>query len=174
VQRNFESTDDFMVALAQEEQRQQQNWWWGFQYCQSGFYYQQLQRYFEHFDRSQIKICLYQDLQTSLPTFCQEMFDFIGVDSGFVPNTQTRYNATGIPKNPHWHQFLEKGSLLKTLCKPFIPAKWRDHLLTELKNRNLDKPPVPLPAKLRLQQIYREDILKLQDMLNRDLSDWLI
>jgi hypothetical protein len=53
--------------------------------------------------------------------------------------------------------------------------RWRlSKAFDDLKTRNLLKPP-PLQSEVRRQLIgvYREDILKLQDLIHRDLSGWL-
>jgi hypothetical protein len=43
-----------------------------------------------------------------------------------------------------------------------------------LQNRNLSKaPPMPEETRMELIEAYREDVLKLQDLIGRDLSGWL-
>jgi hypothetical protein len=39
--------------------------------------------------------------------------------------------------------------------------------------RNLARPPLDPGTRARLLELYRPDILALQDLLGRDLSGWL-
>jgi Sulfotransferase family len=174
VQRDFESTDDFLEALQQEDSRLHQGWWWGFSYLRAGFYYQQLKPYFDRFDANQIQVYLYQDLQANFSNIWQQVLHFLEVDTDFVPTSQPRHNATGIPKNLLWHRFLSQANPLKTLLKPLVPSRLRQQMVVELKNRNLDKPALSTEIRQRLIGHYREDILQLQGLINRDLSAWLV
>ena len=54
-----EPITDFAQALKAEESRIQNNWGFLWRYQDIGFYSVQLKRYFEKFDRSQIKVYLY-------------------------------------------------------------------------------------------------------------------
>ena len=49
----------------------------------------------------------------------------------------------------------------------------RRRLKDALSTRNLTRPPLPPEARARLLPVFRQDIIKLQDMLGRDLSGWL-
>ncbi|MFP4578951.1 MAG: sulfotransferase, partial [Coleofasciculus sp.] len=60
---------------------------------------------------------------------------------------------------------------------PIISQGWSNKIYkayVDLRNKNLEQPP-KLPDEIRQQliEVYREDILKLQDLLQRDLSIWL-
>lgn len=169
----IEPFSNFAQALEAEETRIRHNWWWGFYYVQGGFYYTQLKRYFNKFDKSQIKIYLYQNLKANPNELLQDMFEFIGVDSSFVPDMDTKYNITGIPKNQFWHQLLSQPNFIKAALKPLVPKTFGQRITTSLRNRNLVKPKLPLSLQKELLQIYLQDILKLQDLIEQDLSSWL-
>ncbi|MEL6786501.1 MAG: sulfotransferase, partial [Cyanobacteria bacterium J06607_15] len=55
-------TNPFRAALDQEEERINLKWSHLYYYKQKGFYYQYLQRYFQEFDRNNIKVYLFEDL----------------------------------------------------------------------------------------------------------------
>jgi hypothetical protein len=147
-------------------------------YVDVGFYYTHLKRYFDIFDPSQIKVYIYEDFRANPVSVLQDAFRFLGVDETFIPDLSIRYNISGISRNRVWHAFLIKLNLMKLVLRPFIPATLRQHIATRyvinLQRRGLVKPP-PLESDVRTEliQIYREDILKLQDLIRRDLSKWL-
>lgn len=148
-------------------------------YVDVGFYYTHLKRYFDIFDPSQIKVYIYEeDFRANPVSVLQEAFQFLGVHETFIPDLSIKYNISGISRNRVWHAFLIKLKLMKFVLRPFIPATLRQHIATRyvinLQRRGLVKPP-PLEPDVRAEliQIYQEDILKLQDLIQRDLSGWL-
>lgn len=172
-QRSFETTDSFVEALDQEENRRKNNWWWSFSYIQGGLYYQQIKRYFDRFDHDQIKVYLYKDLTFDFNGLLKNLFEFIEVDPSYLPKPQPRYNSTGIPKKLWLHQFLSQANPIKTILKPLFPVQMRKPILENLKSSNLKKPIMDSELRLQLIQLYHEDIHKLQDLMGRDLSNWL-
>lgn len=140
-----------------------------------GFYYEQMKRYFGTFDKSQIRVYLYEDFTTNPMSIVQNTFQFLGVDDTFAPDVSIKHNVSGIPKNKGLHTFLRKEhDPIKFILKPLIPKELRRRIMLSLHNRNLDKPPLLAPELRRqLIEVYREDILKLQNLIQRDLSTWL-
>jgi Sulfotransferase family len=169
-----EPLDDFSQALGAEEGRVRDNWAFGWHYKRMGFYHAQLERYFDAFGRDQIKVYLYEDLKTDPVGVLRETFRFLDVDDAFVPDMSLKHNVSGIPKSRALHAFIRQSHPIKSVFKPFVPEQLRLRLKTSLRNRNLRQPP-PLSREARkeLAEAYREDILKLQGLIRRDLSTWL-
>ena len=85
----------------------------------------------------------------------------------------TRYNASGIPKNPLLHSLLSKRNPIRNVVKDLVPKSISDKIV-KLRNANLDKPPALSPSlRKQLQEGYRADIHQLQDLLDIDLCRWL-
>ena len=168
-----ETVKDFGEALALEEERKRENWDWIWHYKSMGFYHEQLMRYREVFDPAQMKIFLYEDLERDPLGVVRDAYAFLGVDASFVPRPPARYNATGIPRSRRLNNLLRKDSVLKSAVKPLLPKKFRRKLLLNMQNRILVKPPFPERERKQLGEEYREDVLKLQDLIGRDLSGWM-
>ncbi len=161
----------FEEALAQEEERRvEKKRWPGWHYKRVGFYYDQIKRYFDLFDRAQIKVYLYEDLQSDSGAVVQDACRFLNVEDTFTPDL-TRRNVSAIPKNMALQNLLIKDNPLKTIVRPFIPGGLRK----SIRSQNLKKKPA-LSAEIRQKLIadYREDILNLQTLIQRDLSGWII
>ena len=90
---------DFAQALEEEERRIRSRWEHIWHYKQMGFYAQQLKRYYQLFDRSQINVYLYDALKTNPLTLIRDIFQFLNVDEAFVPDLAVKYNVCDIPKN---------------------------------------------------------------------------
>jgi hypothetical protein len=147
-----------------------------YRYIRRGFYHDNLKRYFDAFDRDQIKVYLYKDFKDHPLDVLHDLFRFLGVDETFVPDTSIKHGKTGIPKNKTLHMLIElwylKSHSLRDSLRPFLPAGLGGHLV-RWKNKNLVKPQLPLEVRQEWIQVYREDILQLQDLIGCDLSVWL-
>lgn len=174
IREGREPLTDFAQALQAEERRIRQNWVPLYYYQQLGFYYAQMKRYFDLFNRDQIRVYLYEDLSTNSASMLPDIFQFLGVDDTFTPDLTSRYNKSGIPRNKALNTFLRTQYPIKSIFKPLLPEALRRRLVVSFQNLNLEKPP-SLPSKLRRQliEMYREDILKLQDLTQQDLTKWL-
>jgi hypothetical protein len=163
----------FSAALAAEEKRASNGWSHHWHYRQRGFYAAQLKPFFELFKPEQLKIYLYEDYLADNVVFIQDIFRFLNVDDTFVPDMSVRHNVSKIPRSRALQVFLTEPRLTKNLLKPLVPVRWSRRIGDQLRRRNLTKPPLSPKIRRQLIEVYREDIIKLQDMLQRDLSHWL-
>ncbi len=170
-----EPLTDFAQALLEEEERIRNNWHpLVYHYRQMGYYFAQLKPYFDMFKRDQIRIYLYEDFKANPTDALRDNFRFLNVDDTFVPDMSLKHNPAGVPKSKALYLFFLRQNPIKSMFKPFIPEGLRKRIVLGLQNQNFDKPP-QLSPELRQQLIqdYRDDILNLQDLLQRDLSRWL-
>lgn len=146
-------------------------------FIQIGFYYEQLKRYYDRFDSSQIKVYLYEDLVSDNETLVRDMFRFVGVDETFTPDTSQRHKVSGIPKNRMLHDLVMTKnpirSMAAALLKPILSDRTRDQIRSQINQKNAERPTLSPELRQKAINIYRDDILHLQDLLDRDLSAWL-
>lgn len=168
---------DFLRSLEAEEERVRDDWWPDFHYVRIGLYYPQLKRYYDRFARDQVRVYLYEDLKSDPHGMMRDVFRFLGVDDSYTPATALTYNASGIPKNKIVHMLLQSLRSVRPVVERVLPEKHTMHLLrlgSSLHNRNLTKPVLSPEVRRSVTNAYfREDILKLQDLIQRDLSTWL-
>lgn len=163
----------FEEALSAESQRIKEGYRPGWHYQQVGFYYDGIKRYLETFEPEQIKIYLNEELIKDSVKVSQDIYQFLGVDDSFVPDI-TRKNISGVPKNRFLHSIFTKENPLKSVIKPLLPEKMRQNIYQKVRKNNLtSKPTLAVETRKELEQLYRDDILKLQDLINTDLSSWL-
>lgn len=157
-------------------------WWKRNDLVQEGFYYTHLKRYFERFDRSQLKVFLYEDLRKNPEQLMEDLFTFIGVDPAFRPSLETEYNVSGKPKSPLIDTLIGSNSILIRTAKALAPgfvnklksSPTAQKRLTDLRKKNLDRtPPSPEIRKRFLDEVYGEEIQQLGQLLGRDLSHWM-
>lgn len=140
------------------------------------FYYKQISAYMLNF--SHVKVFLFNDLKNDALGLIKDVYKFLEVDSSFIPNINIEYNVSGIPKNKFIQNLITKENIFKSIfkiaTKIILPEVKRLRLIENFKARNLKKLGKMKPeTRQYLKGIYREDILKLQDLLNRDLTHWL-
>jgi len=86
---------------------------------------------------------------------------------------QPMYYFGRLPKIGVLQKFLIKPYPLTRMAGRFITHAQRRRLRDALSAPNLTRPPLPPEARARLLPVLCEDIIKLQELLGRDLSGWL-
>ncbi|HAW53174.1 MAG TPA: sulfotransferase [Flavobacteriales bacterium] len=141
-------------------------------HVKEGFYYRRLKRYFDIFPRDKIKISIFEEFKQDPTKTVIDLFNFVGVDESRKPDTSTKYNPAGIPRVRWLNRFFYHPTLVGA-AKSILPKNLQ-MIAKRVRQKNLISPPV-FPPELRsdLLKLYREDILKLEELLDRDLSIWL-
>jgi hypothetical protein len=170
-----EALPTFEHALDAEEKRIADGWHPIWHLTARGFYAAQLEPYLELFPREQISIHLYDDFVTDPPALLRVLFQFLGVDPTFRVDMSLRYNVSGTPRSKLLHSFLARPLAVKDLFKPLLPARFRHRLRARLMNRNIvpDRSRMSPDTRKALVELYREDVLRLQSLIGRDLRSWL-
>jgi len=137
-----------------------------------GLYFKYLREYFDVFKDAQIKIIIFEEWVKQPYSSLIDIFQFLEVDEKFIPNLSIQYNTGGVARNRIVAYLLRNKHSLNIL-KPYIPETLRIQV-NKLISRNMKKLP-PLKPELQqyLKEYYREDILLLQDLIDKDLSIWL-
>lgn len=163
----------FEESLTQEDQRIRDRWAPLWYYKDKGFYGQQLQRYYEAFPKEQIKVYLFEDLCRNPIDVVQDIFAYIGVEPSFEPD-MAKKNVSGVPKNVALQRLLTRKNPIKAVGKRLLPKQFRKNLSNSIQAKNLGEKPTLLPeTRAELLDLYRDDILLLQGLIERDLSAWL-
>lgn len=172
VREGFE-TLSFADSLKEEANRIRNNWAHLWHYRQAGYYYVQLKNYYDMFNHNQIRVYLYEDLDQDSTAVIQDVYSFLNVDDTFVPDL-TRMNVSGKPKIQVLQTLLGTGNPVRSVLKNILPETFRKGVAQQIRSWNLErKHSMPLDDRRQLVSAYRDDILKLQDLLQRDLSAWL-
>jgi len=138
-------------------------------YIDYGFYFNQIKSYKNTFDR--LKIYLFEDLGSNPLFLVQDIFDFLNVDASFIPDTNLKYNLT--TGSRFVGNLIYKPNLIKGTIKTFLPHNIRTKIKNKIVENYARKQQLEDREIDALKKIYREDILKLQDLIDRDLSQWL-
>ena len=169
---NREPLQDFKEAFNLESIRVTQNWGYMWRYKSMGLYSMALKRYLSVFDKNQIKIFLYEDLCNQPQIIYRDIFNFLGVNNDFVPYYDARYNISGVPKSRVLDDVVRGKSKFKRLFK-YIPKTIKKPIANYLRIKNMSKINLSIETRKELIKFFEEDILEVQELINRDLSQWL-
>lgn len=173
VLRDARETLTFEEGLLAEEERIERGWEFIWHYKQAGFYAAQVERILTLFSKDQVRFYLYDDLLADPEKLLKDVYTFLCVDTGFVVNnTSQKFNATGVPKNRLLGRLLLQPNPVRSVAKYVTPERMRSSINHSLYQRLLSKPVLSEETRKRLSSAYEQDILILQDLLDRDLSTW--
>jgi len=169
-----EPLPDFAAALEAEDARIAAGCWFN-QYRNRGYYSRQLKRYLEIFPREQMLILLYDDLVSDCDRLLAQICAFLGVDDTFKFDTSVRFNVTvGMPRSVAFRKFLHSSGPAKRLLRALLPDSLRLALYRRFSALNMGPKPVFEPSvRKELVSAFRQDILELEKLIDRDLSAWL-
>ncbi|MCF6151587.1 MAG: sulfotransferase [Candidatus Kuenenia stuttgartiensis] len=140
-----------------------------YNYIDYGFYFNQIKSYKDNFNK--VKIYLFEDLETNPSLMVCDLFDFLNVDDSFVPDTRLKYNPT--IDSTFLGNLIYKPNLIKGTIKALLPYSIRTKIKGKIAGSHTLKLRLEDSEINALKKIYREDILKLQELINRDLAHWL-
>jgi len=173
LQQNRETAGSFAEAVRLEEERIRQGWSPDFHYVRRGFYYRQLEPYLRLFPREHLRIYLYEDIVKDTAVVVRDAYAFLGVDPDFTPDTERRYNISGTPARAALPRLLRGASPVAAFVRCLVPKVLRQPIRLRLKRVAEKKIVVDPQTRADLIKEYRPDILKLQEMLGRDLGPWM-
>lgn len=140
----------------------------------AAWYVERLQDWLARFPRRQLHISLYDDLKADPAGFVRKVYAFLEVDESFSPDVSRIHNqGTGI-RSQSLNRFIRQNNRLKQWLRPWMPRPLRQKLTHWMTNLN-QSPLPPLDPQLRreLTMPQRDDILRLQGLIDRDLTHWL-
>lgn len=172
IRDNQEPIHDFREAIKPDviTERIRNRWAVDFDYPSIGMYYESVNAFMKEFPN--IRIFLYDDFSRDNLDVVKEIFDFLGVDRGFVPNLETRYNISGKSRFGPINAMVSN-YYLKKFIKGFIPMGILQKLKSRVSKSILEKEDMPTDIRKELMKYYEDNIVCLQKLINKDLSKWL-
>lgn len=142
-------------------------------YLASGCVHHFLEPYFELFGPRRIRVHLFEDFVESPLGVVSDLFDFLGVESRFEPDLEQRHNRSGGSiRNPVLRRLWTGSVLWRARLRPHLPVRLRNSVF-RLVTRDLVAPRLEPELRAQLTELFRDDTLRLQELLGRDLTHWL-
>ena len=145
-----------------------------------GFYFEPIRHFINTFGRDRLKIYLYDQLCADPVALVQDMYRYIGVDETFTPDVSYRAQVAQVPKIQSINNVLKTNNPVRAIAasvlKPVLSSELRQKIRTALININSsskDTVQLSLEERTQLLDLYSDDVKKLQDLIQQDLSAWL-
>jgi hypothetical protein len=141
---------------------------------QRGMYAEQLARFDAHFDRSQMKIVLHEDLRERTTETVQEVYRFLGVDPTYEPQTEERHKVTRYPDSLGIYYWVRR---LWQPMRQGVESRFpqaTDALRQAVRKAlfSKEKPQMREDDRAYLREVFAESNARLEARLERDLSHW--
>lgn len=175
VKRDAHYTFEQVIEL--EEHRREEGWNSFWFYVKQGLYYDQVKHYMDSFSR--VKVVLMDELNKDINKVLNDIFDFLEVQQIKI-ETNTVHNKSGVPKNKFFEWLVFNDNFLKKSARYLVNKRYneieRERLRRNIKDRFIKKMDVKMNVQThnKLIDLYSEDVSKLQNLLDRDLSEWML
>lgn len=138
-------------------------------FLECGLYFRQIRAYLELFPRENVKVCFYQD---GLPGIVADLFRFLKVDPAFQVDFSGKYLDSATAEAPTMvYRALREAGLWRPLRR-LAPRRVR-YTLRKLAFRKQAIISMAPADRQFLCEYYRDDVLSLSKLLDRDLTSWL-
>ena len=168
----------FSQALDEEDIRHKNNDSFIFLYKRVGLYYKQVKRIIDTFGKQNCLICLFEDFQNNKTLFYKRIFDFLEVDSRFVPeHKNTVINSSRIKTEGNKriiNDIIYSRNKLKVLMKYLLSPRLRDTIKKILLEKSTTYEEIDPIIYNELLIYFNDDIKRLEQLIDLDLSFWLI
>lgn len=138
---------------------------------QASHYAEKMDFLYQCFPRHQVKVFLYEDVQLYPARVLAELFAFVGVNDSFVPPSIGKvYNHILFPNAQGVLRKVKLGWLVNAVKQTSIGVWIKKYV--SLKN-NAAMCTAHDAYCRKLKEEFRDDILRLQEIIGRDLTMWL-
>lgn len=168
--RDQRETLDFGSALKAEEDRINNNWDWMWAYKAGGLYAEQVKTFQRTF--SKVKVVLFEELLQDPNQVLCDLFNFLGVDSEVKVDTSFRYGNSGRPKNKIIGLLTNRESLLAYKIRSYVIKLFPRKVLERMASHSLKKETIIGSIMDELRDYFKEDIIALEKVIDRDLGLW--
>lgn len=142
-----------------------------------GLYGRQLELVFERFASDHVKLFLYEEIETAASRVVKELYQFIGVEPDFVPDTvEQKINMSGFSGS---QKFFRLPQLQKAIGKSVLGPTFHRLKGTQFANwvrnriyRQQRQHSSEIVKRDEFKSLFREDLEKLEGLIERDLSAW--
>ncbi|MAM86249.1 MAG: sulfotransferase [unclassified Hahellaceae] len=159
-----------LPALDAEEERKENKWGWDWHYKSVSMYSEQIARYYEKFDREQIKVFLYDDFVNNPLSVYSEICQHIGVDNNFMPDMSARGKVAIRPRNLMVGRLLYWPNPFKTVLRKALTPSAFISVFNFIERKNfIPAPKIDQSQWRSLTTLFKDDVIQLEEVLGRQI-----
>jgi hypothetical protein len=171
----LEPEADFVTAVAMEDARRRRGWAPFWRYRSLGLYGRQLEHARTLFPADRIHVLRYRDLVESPEQTLAGVWDFLGIQSGPLPEVPRDNVKPFVPdtfRSRSIARAVRAGARLGSLGPPEIWRAVEKRMLATLQNRGERRPALNPEQRRQVQGYFLDDLSLLEELTGRDFSDW--
>ena len=152
-----------------------------FTYKEHGLYAKQINQFYKYFDKDKLLVLFFEDLKNEPFKELSKAFKFLGIDDSFKPNLNHE-NKTGVPSSKVVQKLIHgenriKKALVHNVLDMLVSLETKNKIKKSIgerfmKESNSMKKDTPENFKKELYSYYMSEIENLEELLQRDLSEW--
>lgn len=170
--RDKRETETFKRALELEEFRMKSGYEFSWHYRKTGLYYEQVKNYLQVFEKN-VKVVLFEDINSRPKEILEEICIFLGINYSEINSISfTKHNTSGNAKNKLLAYLVNSPNFLKKHLKKILPFRQRSILKAHFNQINNSSIHLENAVREELKLYFKEDIGKLQKLINLNLSHW--
>lgn len=148
-------------------------------YLRHGLYAQQLEGVFRFYPGDKVMVLIYEDVIKDPAKEIKKVFRFIGIDESFIPNFTIKNKTLGGQRFKILSKILYRGRPHKhplwEILRFLIPKDLRTTMRMKLENINrveASKPSFPEDIRRKLINYYKDEIVRLEQILHMEITEW--
>ncbi|MDZ7798997.1 MAG: sulfotransferase [Patescibacteria group bacterium] len=161
-------TDYFLEEVKKDYNQNDKGWGRSHLFIESGLYYKPVKRYLDLFPQNNVKIILFNDFIKKTNLVLSQVCDFLDIEK-FNFMTKKAHMKSQKPKFLFLYNQVINLAQSANLLK-IVPESLRERIKKMFMK---EKPKLTEEERKTLRPYFKEDILKLQNLIGKDLSDWL-
>lgn len=158
--------DDFETAIEKHSE-----------FLNNSMYYKHLSNYYKYFDVSKIKILFFRELKENPEKFAKNVFESLNVNFDYDIDYQKIVLPASRSRVPLLTKTVRKcANVVRSIGYPNLVGSIKFSLIARFLYRTYnpsERPKMHDETRKRLIDVFRSDILKLQDLIDMDLGVWL-
>jgi len=169
--RDGRTTLSFREEVEQDDAKEQHGWSISHLYYELGIYSEQIKKFQNLFPAHQLKIFLFDDLKKDNVALARELFNFLGIDPDVKINYNEKFNEARIPKNAGFVKLITQLGIKRKLFRLIPKALQKSTKEAFFKSGSVPK--MSLEDRQWMTARYKNSILELEVILQRDLNNWM-
>jgi len=170
VRDSREVADDFLTEVMNDYRKTKKGYGVSYNYIEGSLYAESLHALFKQFNRDQVKILYYEQLQNNATALLQDLANFLRIDPDGFPAKLEVFNESGKPVNESLNKMLKQSRLIGKL-KNVIPSALKKRLKRSLVDQKaswkMDQESFEL-----LLPYFENDIFECEKLLAKNLDTW--
>ncbi len=164
----------FEEAIDAEKERMVGNFSFDYFYVDRGYYFRQVKAYLENFN--DVHLILFKDFNADAQSVLSKLCGFLKVNENYIFKKEKKQNESSVPKSKAISRMVTSESKWKYklwFSLPDVLRKNIRNLFSKMNEKKSAKKGLNPLTRQKLIELYSDDILNLQELINRDLSRWL-